>query len=92
MNAIESISRSSDQVERQPVPWTGSSADGERDLHLHRWLVYFASGTDWSRVGEYVATDAKSAIKQSVEVFGAASDYRAEMIPWDCAPLMKRSR
>ena len=92
MNAIESINRSSDRVESPSVPSTESSADGEPDFRLHRWLVYFASGSDWSRVGEYVATDATSAIEQAVEVFGAASAYQAEMIPWDCAPLLKWSR
>jgi hypothetical protein len=89
VNANESLSRSSDQVESPPVPWTGSSADGEPDLRLHRWLVYFASGSDWAKVGEFVAADAKSAIDRAVEVFGGASAYRAEQIPWDAAPLWR---
>jgi len=40
-------------------------------------------------VGEFVPTDAPSAIESAVEVFGEASTYRAEMIPWDAAPLLK---
>jgi hypothetical protein len=40
-------------------------------------------------VGEFVALDAQAAIDRAVEVFGTASDYRAEEIPWDAAPLPK---
>ena len=54
---------------------------------LHRWLVSFASGPGWYPVGEFVALDAQAAIDRAVEVFGTASDYRAEEIPWDAAPL-----
>jgi hypothetical protein len=56
-------------------------------FQLRRWLVSFASGQGWYAVGEYVAMDAQAAIDRAVEVFGAASDYRAEEIPWDAAPL-----
>jgi hypothetical protein len=57
---------------------------------LRRWLVSFASGQGWYAVGEYVALDAQAAIDRAVEVFGTASDYRAEEIPWDAAPLPRR--
>jgi hypothetical protein len=57
------------------------------DFRLRRWLVSFASRPGWYPVGEYVALDAQAAIDRAVEVFGTASDYRAEEIPWDAAPL-----
>ena len=57
------------------------------DFRLSRWLVSFASGREWYPVGEFVALDAQAAIDRAVEVLGAASDYRAEEIPWDAAPL-----
>ena len=59
----------------------------ENAVSLHRWLVSFASGQGWYAVGEYVALDAQAAIDRAVEVFGTASDYRAEEIPWDAASL-----
>jgi hypothetical protein len=62
------------------------SCDGE-DFRLRRWLVSFASGPGWYPVGEYMALDAQAAIDRAVEVFGTASDYRAEEIPWDATPL-----
>ena len=62
------------------------SCDGE-DFRLRRWLVSFASVSGWYAVGEYVALDAQAAIDRAVEVFGTASGYRAEEIPWDAAPL-----
>jgi hypothetical protein len=58
-------------------------------FRLHRWLVSFASGQEWYPVGEYVAVNAGSAIDRAVEVFGTASEYRAEEIPWDTAPLVR---
>jgi hypothetical protein len=62
------------------------SCDSE-DLRLRRWLVSFASGPGWYPVGEFVALDAQAAIDRAIEVFGAASGYRVEEIPWDAAPL-----
>jgi hypothetical protein len=62
------------------------SSDGG-DFHLRRWLVSFASGPEWYPVGEFVALDAQAGIDRAVEVFGTASGYRAEEIPWDAAPL-----
>ena len=62
------------------------SCDGE-DFRLRRWLVSFASGPGWYPVGEFVALDAQAGIDRAIEVFGTASDYRAEGIPWDAAPL-----
>jgi hypothetical protein len=59
-------------------------ADGFR---LRRWLVSFSSGREWYPVGEFTALDAQAAIDRAVEVFGTASDYRAEEVPWDAAPL-----
>ena len=56
-------------------------------FQLRRWLVSFASGPGWYPVGEFVAQNAQAAIDRAVEVFGPASDYRAEEIPWDAAPL-----
>ena len=58
-------------------------------FQLRRWLVSFASGREWYPVGEYVAVDAQAAIDRAVEVFGTASEYRAEEIPWDTAPLVR---
>ena len=62
------------------------AGDGE-DFRLRRWLVSFASGPGWYPAGEFVALDAQAAIDRAVKVFGTASDYRAEEIPWDAAPL-----
>jgi hypothetical protein len=89
MNADESTDRSPEALENRPVPSTASKSDQNAEFRLNRWLVYFASGTYWSSVGEFVATDATSAIERAVEVFGEASAYRAEMIPWDAIPLLK---
>jgi hypothetical protein len=62
---------------------------GGAAFQLRRWLVSFASGRDWYSVGEYVALDANSAIDRAIEIFGAASAYQAEEIPWDAAPLLR---
>ena len=58
-------------------------------FQMRRWLVSFASGREWYPVGEYVAVDSQAAIDRAVEIFGPASDYRAEEIPWDAAPLQR---
>ena len=89
MNANELVNQQSERIPNPSVPANRPNIDPEPDFRLNRWLVYFASGTDWSSVGEFVATDATSAIERAVEVFGEASAYRAELIPWDCAPLLK---
>ena len=62
-------------------------SSGSDEFKWRRLLVSFASGRDWYPVGEYVALDATSAIDRAVEIFGTASDYQAEEIPWDAAPL-----
>jgi hypothetical protein len=59
----------------------------EDAVSLHRWLVSFASGPGWYPVGEFVALDAQAGIGRAIEIFGSASDYQAEEIPWDAAPL-----
>jgi hypothetical protein len=56
-------------------------------LHLSRWLVSFGLGPGWYPVGEFIALDAAAAIDRAIEIFGCASGYRAEAIPWDAAPL-----
>src|SRR5262249_19781933 len=63
-----------------------TSSEGD-DFKLRRWLVSFASGSGWHPVGEYIAPDATSAIDRATEIFGRATDHRAEEIPWDAAPL-----
>lgn len=92
MNADESTDHSPEALKYPSVPSTESKSNREADLRLNRWLVYFASGTYWSSVGEFIATDATSAIELAVEVFGDASAYRAEMIPWDAVPHVKPNR
>jgi hypothetical protein len=74
-------------IEEFPEQRGGVMSCGDDDLSLRRWLVSFASGRLWYAVGEYVAPDAQAAIERAIEVFGAASGYRAEEIPWDAAPL-----
>ena len=64
---------------------------GEAATRLRRWLVSFSSGREWYPVGEFAALDATSAIERAIDVFGAATDYRAEEIPWDAAPLVRLS-
>jgi len=71
-------------LEQQQVQAQSSSEDA---MSLRRWLVSFASGPGWYTVGEFVALDALAAIDRAIEVFGTGSDYRAEEIPWDAAPL-----
>jgi hypothetical protein len=85
MTAEEPVRHSTD---RTPKPSTPSA---DPDIRLHRWLVYFASGPEWSSVGEFVAPSATAAIERARDVFGEASDYRAERIPWDAAPLSRRA-
>jgi hypothetical protein len=72
-------------------PSADPNAAVDPDIRLYRWLVYFASGLEWSSVGEFVAPSATAAIERAKEVFGEASDYRAERIPWDAAPLSRRA-
>jgi hypothetical protein len=69
---------------RAAVPLEAVTGD---EVSLNRWLVSFASGADWYPVGEFVALDAGSAIDRAIEIFGSATDYRAEEIPRDAAPL-----
>jgi hypothetical protein len=76
-------------IEEFPEQRGGVMSRGDDDLRLHRWLVSFASSPGWYAVGEYVALDAQAAIDRAIEIFGSASDYRAEEIPWDAAPLPK---
>ena len=83
MTADEPVRHSTDRTPKLSTP----SADP--DIRLYRWLVYFASGPEWSSVGEFVAPNAKAAVGRAKEVFGEASDYRAERIPWDAAPLSR---
>lgn len=59
------------------------------DWRLHRWQVSFRSGDQWYPVGEYIALDGTSAIERAIEVLGHGTEYRAEEIPWDAAPLSK---
>ena len=59
----------------------------DHQFRLRRWLVSFASGRKWYPVGEFVALDAAAGIDRAIEIFGPASGYRAEEIPWDAAPL-----
>jgi hypothetical protein len=61
----------------------------EDAVNLHRWLVSFASGPGWYPVGEFMALDGQTAIDRAIEIFGSASDYRAEEIPWNAAPLLR---
>ena len=64
-----------------------TKSPSEDAVSMRRWLVSFASGPGWYPVGKFVALDAQAAIERAIEVFGTASDYRAEEIPWDAAPL-----
>ena len=62
---------------------------GEAATRLRRWLISFSSGREWYPVGEFAALDATSAIERPVDVLGAATEYQAEEIPWDAAPLVR---
>ena len=84
MTSDQSIVGTARNPDRPPA--TGSSP-AEPVFQLNRWLVHFASGTEWSSVGEFVAADAAAAVERARAVFGDATDYRAEQIPWDAAPL-----
>ena len=56
---------------------------------LTRWLVSFASESNWYPIGEFIAPDAVTAIERAVAVFGPGAAHQAEEIPWDAAPLSK---
>ena len=58
---------------------------------LRSWYVSYRSGAGWYPVGEFVARDAAGAIERAVEEFGPGTEYQAEEIPWDAAPLFRRS-
>ena len=60
---------------------------GGAAIRMRRWLVSFSSGRAWYPVGEFAARDASSAIDRAVDIFGAATNYQTEEIPWDAAPL-----
>jgi hypothetical protein len=76
-------------IEELPERRSRAMSCDDEEFRLRRWLVSFASGREWYAVGEYVALDAQAAIDRAIEVFGNASGYRAEEIPWDAAPLPK---
>ena len=77
-------------VPREPQAAADLMPPAERsDWRLHRWLVSFRSGESWYPVGEYVALDGPAAIQQAIEVLGPGEDGRAEVIPWDAAPLSR---
>ena len=73
------------EVASEPQGQVEPSASNE--FKLRRWLVSFASGRQWYPVGEFIALDAAAGIDRAIEIFGPASGYRAEEIPWDAAPL-----
>jgi hypothetical protein len=64
-------------------------AAGNNACQLGRWLVSFATESDWYPVGEFLALNATAAIERAVEIFGPGAAHRAEEIPWDAAPLSK---
>jgi hypothetical protein len=71
-------------------PSTYSADVAEVVVNIGRWLVDFRSGEDWYRVGEFIALTEAAAIEQAIDVFGTATAYRAEEIPWNTAPLPQR--
>ena len=71
----------------QAAPGETIEPGGSEQFKLRRWLVSFGSAQDWYAVGEFVALDDDSAISRAIEVFGDATRYQAEEIPWDAAPL-----
>jgi hypothetical protein len=73
----------------QAIPSERTEPGGSEQFKLRRWLVSFGSAQAWYPVGEFVALDADSAISRAIEVFGDATRYQAEEIPWDAAPLPK---
>jgi hypothetical protein len=81
-------------IECVDTPGARSQAEvrGRKDLKLRRWLVSFASGPGWYRVGEFVALDSDAAVERAIEIFGPVAGYQAEEIPWDAAPLYERNR
>jgi len=81
------LNEPSGRIESRPDAALALESRADVDVRLSRWLVSFASGKKWYPVGEYFALDAAAAIERAVEIFGGASDYRAEEIPWDAAPL-----
>jgi hypothetical protein len=87
MQSTESEIQTLIVIEELPEQRSGVMSCDADDFRLRRWLVSFASGARWYSVGEFVARDAQPAIERAVEIFGTASDYRAEEIPWDAAPL-----
>jgi hypothetical protein len=68
------------------------NAEGPDDVILSRWLVSFATPSGWYPVGEFIALSATAAIERAIEVLGPSTDYQAEKIPWDAAPLSKALR
>jgi hypothetical protein len=62
------------------------------DWTLHRWHVSFRSGAGWYGIGEFVALTAAAAIERAIDIFGPAEDAKAELIPWDAAPLPRPSQ
>ena len=62
---------------------------GGAAIRMRRWLVSFSSGRAWYPVGEFAALDATAAIDRAADIFGAATNYQAEEIPWDAAPLVR---
>jgi len=87
---MKTASESTNPAEVAAEPTAAPADPSERtDWRLRRWQVSFRSGEQWYPVGEYVALDEASAIERAIAVLGQGADYRAELIPWDAAPLHK---